>query len=204
MLAAAILTLVVIAYRVILGIMGAPHLDWLHNFSPLGAVVLCGAAFFPRRLAVLFPLGAVLLSDLILNASYHVPLLNVAMLPRYLALGLICALGHLLRERPQAGRMLLASIGGSLLFYLISNTGAWLLEPTGPWAGNPGYAKTFAGWLQALTTGLPGNPPTLVFLRNSMASDLIFTALFLACFSLGRQRRLAVTEHLGAQAPAPK
>jgi hypothetical protein len=204
MLAAAILTLVVIAYRVVLGIMGAPHLDWLHNFSPLSAVVLCGAAFFPRRIAAVFPLAAVLLSDLILNASYHVPLLNLAMAPRYLALGLVCAMGHLLRTRPQAGRMLLASIGGSLLFYLISNTGAWLLEPTGPWAGNPGYAKTFAGWNQALTVGLPGNPPTLFFLRNSVASDLIFTALFLACFSLGRHRRMEVTEHLGAQAHISK
>lgn len=197
MLAAAILTLVVIAYRVILGTKGAPDLNWLHNFSPLGAVVLCGAAFFPRRIALLFPLAAVLLSDVILNVvAYGIAPLNLPMVPRYVALGLICALGWMLRARPKAGKVLLASVAGSVIFYAISNTGAWLTDPA--------YAKTAAGWAQALTVGLPANPPTLVFLRNSVASDLVFTALFLACYSVGRPRRFMgeVTEHLGAQAPA--
>ena len=45
----------------------------------------------------------------------------------------------------------------------------------------PRYAKTGAGWLQALTSGLPGYPSTLLFFRNTAASDLLFTLLFAAC-----------------------
>ena len=86
MLPAAILMLAVIAYRVGFGIVGSSHLDWLHNFSPLAAVALCGAAFFPKRWAVAAPLAALLVSDLILNAHYHIAPLSWIMLPQYLAL----------------------------------------------------------------------------------------------------------------------
>ena len=36
-----------------------------------------------------------------------------------------------------------------------------------------------SGWVQALTTGLPGFPPTWVFLRNSLVSDLGFALVLL-------------------------
>src|SRR6478735_9149384 len=98
MIAAVILTLVVVAYRVILGKINAPHLDWLHNFSPMAALALCGAIFFPRRIAIALPLVALLVSDLLINAFvYHLPLLNAAMLPQYLALALVCLLGWMMR-----------------------------------------------------------------------------------------------------------
>jgi hypothetical protein len=34
--------------------------------------------------------------------------------------------------------------------------------------------------LQALTTGLPGYPPTWTFFRNSLIGDLLFAAFFIA------------------------
>ncbi|MDB6149490.1 MAG: hypothetical protein JWQ44_938, partial [Chthoniobacter sp.] len=37
------------------------------------------------------------------------------------------------------------------------------------------------GWTQAMTTGLPGYPSTLLFFRNTLLSDLSFSALFLIC-----------------------
>jgi hypothetical protein len=187
MIAAAILTLVVIAYRVILGTLGAPHLDWLHNFSPLAAVALCGAIFFPRKVAIAFPLAALFVSDVLLNVvCYHIPAVNLAMLPQYLALGMVCALGWMLRRQPQAWKVLVAALASSILFYVVTNTGAWLASPL--------YAKTAAGWVQALTTGLPGYPSTLVFYRHTLASDLIFTGLFLICVEFGKRHSLAVGE----------
>jgi hypothetical protein len=75
-------------------------------------------------------------------------------------------------------RYALYAIG--ILFYAVTNTAAWF--------GNVGYAQTAAGWLQSLTVGLPGFPPTWVFFRNSLASDLLFAALFLGALAL--QRRL--------------
>jgi hypothetical protein len=74
-----------------------------------------------------------------------------------------------------------ASIACSTGFYLITNTASWL--------GSPAYAKSFAGWIQSLTTGLPGYPPTVCFFRNSLISDLCFTAVMLGCILLARKYR---------------
>jgi len=178
MIVAVLLVLVAILYRVVIGVAGMNEMQWLHNFSPFAAIALCGAIYFPRRIAVVGPLAAFFVSDLILNAYYlktpHVDsLASVKMIPEYLALGLSAGMGLWLRKNPRLGPMLGASVVGSIAFYLITNSGDWLVEPR--------YAKTAAGWLQALTTGLPGYPSTLVFFRNTVASDLLFTLLFAAC-----------------------
>ena len=178
MIPALLLVLVAVVYRVVLGIAGSAHLDWLHNFSPLAAIAFCGALYLPRRLAIAVPLVALFVSDLFLNAHYGVALVSLAMLPGYLALGLCVALGLRLRETPQLSRILGATVVGSIAFYAITNAAAWLVEPL--------YARSVAGLWQALTTGLPGYPPTLVFFRNSLASDVLFTALFVGCMALTR------------------
>jgi hypothetical protein len=58
---------------------------------------------------------------------------------------------------------------GAILFYLISNTGCWL---------SMGYEKTLAGWFRALTTGMPGYPPTWEFFRSTLLSGGLFSGLF--------------------------
>jgi hypothetical protein len=180
-----LLLLVAVTYRVVLGVTGSAHLDWWHNFSPLAAIALCGAIYLPRRLAIALPLVALFISDLFLNAHYAEPMLTLEMLPRYLALGLCVALGLAVRSQPALPRVLGASLLGSFAFYLITNTASWIAEPL--------YAKTAAGWWQALVMGLPGYPPTVTFFRNSLLSDLLFTALFVGCMSVSRK----------VEAPAP-
>ena len=56
------------------------------------------------------------------------------------------------------------------------------------WFTDPGYAKNFAGLIQALTVGLPqySATPTWMFFRNSLVSDLFFTAVFVLCMNFGR------------------
>lgn len=177
MFAAFALLFVVVAYRIVSGFTGSTDYGWLHNFAPVAAVALCGAAFLPRRIAFALPLAILFLSDLVLNIfHYHQPLLTVEIVPRYFALALIAGLGFALRGRARLAPLLAASFAGSLIFYVLTNTGSWLYEP--------GYAKTFGGWLQALTTGLPGFPPTWTFYRNTLLGDLLFTAIFVACISV--------------------
>jgi hypothetical protein len=174
MFAAFVLLAVVVIYRVVSGFAGSADYSWLHNFAPVAAVALCGAVYLPRRLAIVLPLAALSLSDVILNLfHYHVGIVTLETIPSYLALALIAMLGFALRGRARLGSLLGASLAGSIIFYIFTNTGSWLYEP--------GYAKTFAGWLQALTTGLPGYPSTWVFYRHTLLSDLLFTALFYAC-----------------------
>ena len=177
MFAAFALLFVVVAYRIVSGFAGSADFSWMHNFAPLAAVALCGAAYLPRRFAFALPLAMLFLSDLVLNVfHYHQPLLTVEILPRYFALALIAGMGCALRGRAGVGSLLAASLAGSLVFYVITNTGSWLYEP--------GYAKTFLGWVQALTSGLPGYPPTWSFYRNTLLGDVFYTLLFAGCMAL--------------------
>ena len=185
MLPAIFLLVLAIVWRIVSAFTHGYDFGWMHNFAPLSAIALCGAIFLPRRFAFALPLGALLLSDLILNPHYGFPLISIEMLARYAALALIATGGLALRARPQAGWVLGASAGGSALFYILTNTGSWLTQT------NPGYAKTLGGWVQALTTGLPGYPETWMFYRHTFVSDLLFTALFLVCFAGARARRAA-------------
>lgn len=178
MIPALTLLVAVVLYRIFAGYLGADH-SWLLNFSPVAAIALCGPVIVPRRVAVILPLGILLASDLILNMKFGAALVSHEMLARYLALALIAWLGLRLRQSPRAGWFLTACAAGSAGFYLITNTTSWLTAP--------GYAKTAAGWWQALTLGLPGYPPTWLFFRNSLASDLCFTLAFLACLALAKR-----------------
>ena len=177
MFAALFLLVVVVAYRIASGFLGGADFHWLHNFAPVAAVALCGAVYLPRRIAAVLPILMLFISDLVLNLfHYHQPLFTFDIVPRYVALALISLLGFALRGRSNVPRLLLASFVGSLIFFVITNTGSWLSDP--------GYAKTSAGWLQAMTTGLPGYPSTWWFYRYTLLSDLFYTLLFAACMSI--------------------
>ena len=189
-----LLLFVVILYRVVLGIAGSDDLQWLHNFSPVAAIALCGAVYLPKRVAIALPLAMLFASDLVLNAFYQVPLFTFEILPRYLALILITALGLAIRGRARLPQMVGASFIGSVLFYVITNTGSWLAEPA--------YAKTAAGWIQALTIGVPGWPSTWWFYRHTLLSDVIFTLLFVGCMALGSRKREQLAPGKGEPAPA--
>jgi hypothetical protein len=192
MIPAVVLLVAAVVWRVLLGVTHSADYGWVHNFAPLSAIALCGAAFLPRRLAFALPLVALFLSDLMLNVHYSkthpdVSLISMEMLARYGALVLIAGLGWMLRKSPRALLMLGASVAASVIFYVVSNTASWLTEPR--------YATSLGGWIQALTTGLPEYPSTLTFFRHTLLSDVVFTALFIVCMRL--------TDRSPAPAPAP-
>jgi hypothetical protein len=170
MLPALILILAVTLYRVGYAFAGSP--DTWANFSPLAAILLCSAAYLPRQFVLLTGLGPLLVTDLILNIHYHQPLVDSGMVSRYLCFGLLLFMGGLVRRQHSHKLLLLfvCTLIGSTLFYLLTNTSTWFSSAV--------YAKTLPGWWQALTTGEPGYPPTWLFFRNTLLSDLFFTALF--------------------------
>lgn len=153
---------------------------WPAHFAVLTALALCGGVLLPRALAYTLPVLALLLSDLLLNAHYQWPLFDWQILPRYVVLFGTAYLGmRLTKGGLRFPPLLGGALAASTAFYLITNTTAWFSEPA--------YAKDFAGWVQALTTGVPGFPPTWTFFRNSLLADLGFTALFYASIRLGQR-----------------
>jgi hypothetical protein len=175
MIPACTLFVAVVLYRIVAGYCGAGH-SWLWNFSPVVAIALCGPVIFPKRVAFILPLVILLGSDIILNAHFGAALVTGEMLARYFVLALVALLGLRLRKSRRVDVFLLASMAGSTGFYLVTNTVSWLTTP--------GYAKTLAGWWQALSVGLAGYPPTWLFFRNAMVSDAGFTLAFLGCLML--------------------
>jgi hypothetical protein len=180
MIPAFLLVLAAVAYRIATGLMIQSGTTWLSNFAPLAAIALCCAVYFPPRLKFILPLGALLFSDLVLNYRYGASLLDAHIVCRYLALTLIGGMGLLLQNRASLKTLLPASLAASVVFYAITNIFSWLSDP--------GYVKSFAGLLQALTVGLPqySATPTWMFFRNSLLSDLFFTTLFVMCVHFGR------------------
>ena len=170
MLPALLLMFAATLYRVCYAFAGAPA-AWA-NFSPLAAILLCGAVYLPRRIALFLGAGPIVVADLLLNVYYRAPLFDTGMLSRYFSFGLILYLGFWLKQQHKYRMLLLllSALVSSFLFYFITNTGAWMVTAQ--------YPKTLPGWWQALTVGLPGFPPTLFFFRNTVLSDLLFTALF--------------------------
>jgi hypothetical protein len=191
MIPALILILAAVAYRIAAGLLIHSGATWLSNFAPLAAIALCGAAYFPTKFKFTVPLGALFISDLFLNYVYAAPLIQSHMLSRYIALALVGLLGFALQNRASVKTLLPASIVGSTIFYLITNSFSWLSDP--------GYVKNFGGLIQALTVGLPeySATPTWMFFRNSLLSDLFFTLLFVACMNFGRK----TSRHAGAALP---
>jgi hypothetical protein len=153
----------------------------LINFSPMVGLVFCAAIYFSRRWAVVAGFGALLASDMLLNARYGFPLVDFGMGLRYAALAGVFALGAVVASRKNWLTLLGGVAAGSLLFVAVSNTASWIIDP--------GYSKSLAGWVQALTVGLPGFPPTWVFFRNAFASDMIFTVAFVALLEAAALRQ---------------
>ncbi len=146
----------------------------LVNFSPLMALAFCGAVYFRKWWMWLVPFIALSASDLYLD-QYHATHFGYTwdmggVLVRTVCFAAALVLGWMVAHRKSWLTMLAGCLGGSLLFYIATNTASFL--------GDAYYAKTVAGWWQALTIGHPEFPPTLYFFRNTLLSDLLFTTAF--------------------------
>jgi hypothetical protein len=133
------------------------------NFSPIAAMALFGGAFMPRKaLGILVPLAAMLLSDLVLGFHASMPFV-------YAAVALTSVLGWWLATNRTLGRVGIAAVLASVLFFLVTNFGVW--------ASQDMYPHTLAGLGACFVAALP-------FFQNTLAGDLVFTALLFGGFAL--------------------
>jgi len=177
MVTALVLTVAVVVFRLGAALSGAEVAGAVANFSPVGALVLCAAIFFPQRWAAVIPFATLVLSDLILNLHYGHPPLTLYSVVLVVTFGVIFMGGKRLRGLARLDAKcgvpvtMGAAVLSSLFFSLATNTFAFAVSPV--------YPPSVAGWWQCLTTGTPGFPPTYLFLRNTLVGDLFFTCLFL-------------------------
>lgn len=150
------------------------------NFSPLGAISLFGAAYFSRRPGLLLlPFAALFLSDLFINNVIYKQFFNgftfITSWWIYAAFALVMLVGYLLlKARVTPGRVLTASVSGSLVFFFVTNFSTW--------AETTLYPKTAAGLAACYAAGLP-------FLTNTMLGDLFFCTVLFGVYEWGRERK---------------
>ena len=143
------------------------------NVSPVAAMALFGGAYFSdKRVAFLVPFLALLLSDIVLG-------LHNTMVYVYAGFALTVVLGFWISKNMNIGRIAIAVIGSSLLFFLVTNFGAWLTSGL--------YPMTAEGLIQAYVAGIP-------FFQNSILGNAVFTALLFGGFTALQRSAPMLTE----------
>ena len=131
----------------------APHPE---NFVPIGALALfAGAKIENRRLALLVPIGALLLGDVAIGFHSLIPVV-------YLAFALVVWIGTRLTPEAAASGIALGGFVGSIVFFLLTNFAVWWTLGT--------YPPTLEGLLQCYVAGIP-------FFWRTLVGTLFYSAV---------------------------
>ena len=135
------------------------------NFAPITALALFSGYNFTNKAAgILIPIIALALSDIVLGFSSITPWV-------YAGFIIITIFSSFQRKLN-----ILTTLTGTLIFFLVSNFGVWVL----------GYPKTLEGLLLCYTMAIP-------FAINSVLGDLFFTGLLKYSFKYTEDKWLTTT-----------
>lgn len=161
-----------------------PHMP---NFSPLGAIALFGAAYFPKKWQAFFvPLTATWLSDLFINnvlyARYYPSFtwFYDGWYWQYGSYALITLAGFFIFKKINAPRVLLGAVSSSALFFLLSNFGCW--------PGSSYYSQDLSGLLACYAAGLP-------FLKGTVMGDLFYCTVLFGSFAWAQKQFPSLRPH---------
>ncbi|WP_040300230.1 DUF6580 family putative transport protein [Arcticibacter svalbardensis] len=134
-----------------------PHI-W--NFTAVGALaIFAGSQFKNRAMGFIVPLTAMAISDFFLGSGFNAVV--------YIGFIVMVLCGVAIKNKVTPAKIAIASIVGSILFFLITNF-AFLY----PW-----YPHNLSGIAQSYIMGLP-------FLRNMLIADAIYGTLLFGSFYL--------------------
>ncbi len=138
------------------------------NFTPIIAVAILSGYFFKNIYISLFVLlSTMLISDLFIGFYKN-------MIFVYLSLIIIAFIFFKIRKKINYKNLFIFGFFGSLIFFIISNLGVWLL-------GNM-YEKNLQGLIECYFLAIP-------FFKNTLFSTIIFsyTAVYFHKFSIIKQ-----------------
>jgi len=149
------------------------------NFAPITAMAVFGAIRYRSRwAAVIAPLLALLLSDLVREVLYRNGLsrdwgLYRGMWVVYGTTALLVLLGRLAHGTRSPVAVAAATMGGSCVFFLVTNFAVW--------AGGSRYPHTAEGLAACYTAAMP-------FFRNSLLGDATYATILFGAWALAEAR----------------
>ena len=146
-----IITLIVVGFTLRL----LPHPA---NFAPIMALALFSGLYLPKRLNIIIPVVAMLISDIFLG-FYSLPI----MFSVYASFILATMLGAWLKKHKNLGNVILTTFAGSTLFFLATDFSVWAFGTM--------YTHNLPGLMQSYYMALP-------FFRNSLMGDLFYVGIF--------------------------
>ncbi|MFA5356142.1 MAG: DUF6580 family putative transport protein [Candidatus Omnitrophota bacterium] len=136
----------------------APHSP---NFTPVAAIALFGGCYLRKKYALIVPLALMIVSDLAIG-------LHDVFIFTWGGFLLVSMIGLWLKNHKGVSTTVSASLVSSVIFYIVSNFGVWLM---GYYPRNP------AGLISCYAMALP-------FLRAFTFSTLFYTAVFFGIYEL--------------------
>lgn len=153
-----------------------------HNFTPLAAIALFGAAFFNnKKWALIIPVLAWWLSDLLLNATiyagYETTLLASYQLWSFLSIALIAVAGYFILRKISFKNIIGSAFAAAVIFFIISNFGVWL---TGTM-----YPMNISGLISCYVAGIP-------FFHWSLLGNIFYLGLMVSIYKWVSVRYLKI------------
>ncbi len=147
------------------------------NFSPVGAMALFGGAYFAKKQwAFIIPMIALWLSNLVLNNVFYTkwyPTFSFGFETAvFVSFALVVGVGIIFLKKVNLTNLLTANVLGTVGFFLISNFFVWMSGKM--------YSQDFNGLITCYTMALP-------FLKNTLLSNLIFSAIMFGAFEYAQR-----------------
>jgi len=152
------------------------------NLTPIAAMALFAGTYIDKKqYAFAIPIAAMFASDLIIG-------LHANILAVYVGFAITVLIGMAIRKRVNVGSVLLASLISAVIFFLITNFSAWLVDRLYP---HPIYPQTFAGLLECYGMGLAffrDFNQGFSFFLNDVLGTVFYSAVFYGAFYLTEMR----------------
>lgn len=137
------------------------------NFSPVYAALLFGGVYLKKRDSLWFPVILLAASDILLNTLVYHTAIGWMLSLDWVGFAAIAVIGWRLRNRVTVRNVLVASIAGASVFFLISNFAVWI--------GGGLYPLTFGGLAACFAAAIP-------FYGNSLISAVLFTGILFGAY----------------------
>ena len=139
------------------------------SFAPISSIALLGGAILRDRWAIVIPVAAMMISDIVLG-------MHSVVLFTWSAFVLIAILSsHALANRLSFESVFVGSLVSATIFYIVSNFGVWLMTDY--------YPVTVSGLLDSYTN-------TLSFYRNTLLGDIVYGMGMYGLYVLARSNKL--------------